>query len=256
MNLWHDIKLLNAISGLLLGAFVLLLLAGSVWWVIQRPMFGLKVIQIEGVSGGALRHVNPSTVKSVALVHMKGNFFTVNLDTVRLALESVPWVRSATVRRAWPNRLIATLEEHTLLGAWGNDGRLLSVKGDVFTANLGEAEEEGKLPEFFGPPGSEKEVVARFQELHAWFAPVHLSPDAVWLSGRYAWTVRLNNGITVELGREQNKTTLKERASRLVQAYPQLVARLQNRIARIDMRYPNGMAFGVVPTLGQESQKK
>jgi cell division protein FtsQ len=241
--MWHDIKMLNATTGALLGALVLGLLASGSWWLVQRPMFTLKVIRIEGVGGTPLRHVSASTVRSTALPRIKGNFFTANLDSVRLAFEAVPWVRKAAVRREWPNKLIVTIEEHQPLGTWGEDGRLLSTKGDVFTANLAEAEEDGDLLEFEGPEGSEKEVLARYHDLRDWFAPAHLAPEAVQLSGRYAWKVKLDNGMTVELGREQSKTTLKERVERLIGIYPQLVARLQDRIESVDMRYPNGLAL-------------
>jgi cell division protein FtsQ len=240
--MWHDAKMLNAISGTLAGLVALALLASGMWWLAQRPMFTLKVIRVEGWDA-PLKHVNTSTVRSTALPRIRGNFFTANLDKVRVAFEAVPWVRRASVRREWPNKLIVSLEEHEPLGTWGEDGRLLSVKGDVFVANLAEAEEDGDLPEFAGPEGSEKEVVARFQEFRDWFAPVNLAPDAVQLSNRYAWTVKLNNGMTVELGSEQSKTTLRDRVNRLIAVYPQLVARLQDRIEDIDLRYPNGMAL-------------
>jgi cell division protein FtsQ len=152
-------------------------------------------------------------------------------------------VRKATVRREWPNRLIVSLEEHVPLGTWGDDGRLLSVKGEIFTANMAEAEEDGALMEFAGPAGSEREVAERFGEMRDWFAPIKLTPEAVHLSDRYAWSIKLNNGIAVELGREQSKTTVRERIDRLVGIYPQLVDRLQDRIESIDLRYPNGMAL-------------
>ncbi|HEY8101504.1 MAG TPA: cell division protein FtsQ/DivIB [Burkholderiaceae bacterium] len=240
--MWHDIKMLNAVSGALFGLVALALLSAGLWWLAQRPMFTLKVIRIEGMEE-ELRHIDRSTIRSTAVPRIKGNFFTADLDAIRVAFEAVPWVRKATVRREWPNKLIVDLEEHKALGTWGEDGRLLSVKGDVFTANLAEAEEDGELLEFAGPEGSEKEVVARFNELRDWFAPANLAPDSVQLSGRYAWSVKLNTGMTVELGREQSKTTLKERVARLVSVYPQLVARLQDRIESVDMRYPNGLAL-------------
>ncbi|MBC7413772.1 MAG: cell division protein FtsQ/DivIB [Herminiimonas sp.] len=240
--MWQDIKAMNATSSALFGLVALALFAAGLWWLAQRPMFTLKVIRIEGADA-QLRHVNPLTVRGTALPRIKGNFFTANLETVRAAFETVPWVRQAMVRREWPNQLIVTLEEHTPLGTWGDDGRLISVKGDVFTVNLDEAEEDGELPEFGGPKGSEKEVVARFQEMHQWFAPVDLTPESVHLSERYAWMVKLDNGMAVELGREQTRTTLRERVERLVSVYPQLVARLQNRIESVDMRYPNGLAL-------------
>jgi cell division protein FtsQ len=241
--MWQDIKMLNAASDALFGLLALALLATSFWWLAQRPMFALKVIRIEGTADVPLRYVNRSTVKGTALPRIKGNFFTVNPDAVRIAFESVPWVRKATVRREWPNKLIVRLEEHIPLATWGDDGRLVSVKGDVFTANLAEAEEDGELPELGGPVGSEKEVVERFRDLHEWFAAVQLEPASLRLSSRYAWTVVLSNGMKLELGREQGRETLKARVDRLLGVYPQLVARLRDRIESIDMRYPNGLAL-------------
>ncbi len=240
--MWHDIRLLNAASNFLFGLLALALLLSGVWWIAQRPMFTLKSIRIDGVEN-SLRHIDPATVRTVAVPRIKGNFFTADLDAVRGAFEAVPWVRKASVRREWPDRLVVTLDEHMPLGTWGDAGRLVSVRGDLFTANLAEAEEDTKLAEFVGPPGSEKDVVMFFQELRSWFAPVNLEPDGLRLSGRYAWTVRLNNGMTIELGREQNKATLRERVNRFTQVYPQLAAHLQDRIESVDMRYPNGLAL-------------
>lgn len=255
--MWQDIKMLNATANALFGLVVLALFSALLWWVAQRPYFTLKVIRIEGAQQEQLRHINPLTVRSAALANIKGNFFTANLDTVRQTFESVPWVRKATVRREWPNQLTVTLEEHRPLGTWGDDGKLLSTKGDVFVANLAEAEEDARLLEFSGPVGSEKEVVARLQDLNTWFAPLSLSVESLDLSGRYAWTITLNNGITVELGREKSSTTLKERVDRLIGIYPQLVERLQNRIESIDMRYPNGLALKAQGlTAGLDSKKK
>ncbi|PFH09179.1 cell division protein FtsQ [Collimonas sp. PA-H2] len=254
--MWQDVKMLNAISGTLLGLAALALLASGIWWLAQRPMFTLKTIRIEGVGQSELRRVNPLIVRASALPRIKGNFFTANLDTVRTAFESVPWVRKATVQREWPNTLIVTVEEHQPLATWDDDGRLLSVRGDLFTANLDEAEEDGALLRLSGPAGSEKDVVARLADFRQWFAPLKLNPVDVALSSRYAWTVKLDNGMTVELGREQNKTTLKDRVARLVQIYPQLLSRLQNRIESVDMRYPNGLALKASGMTGGLGSKK
>lgn len=241
--MWHDIKTLNASANAMIGMVLLAVLGSGVWWVVQRPVFTLKAIRIEGSAVAPLRYVSASTIRSTALPRINGNFFTANLDSVRGAFEAVPWVRRASVRREWPDKLVVTVEEYKPLGTWGEDGKLISVQGDLFTANLAEAEEDGTLPEFNGPAGSEKEVVARYNDLRNWLAPVELVPQAVQLSSRYAWSVKLDNGMLVQLGREQTRETLKARVERLTGVYPQLVARLQNRIETVDMRYPNGLAL-------------
>lgn len=240
--MWQDAKTLNATANGLLAVVMLVCAAAGVWWLAQRPMFNLRVIRIESLDGAELRHISELTLRNGTQGRIKGNFFTANLDSVRSAFEVVPWVRRAAVRREWPNQLIVSLEEHEALGTWGEDGRLLSTKGDVFTANLAEAEDDHALPEFYGPDGSEKEVLARFGELRGWFAPLKLVPELISLSSRYAWTVKLDNGLSVALGREQTPTTLKERVARLTGIYPTLVGRLQN-IDTIDMRYQNGLAL-------------
>ena len=242
--MWHDVRALNATAGALTALSVLACAASGVWWLSQRPMFTLRTVKVESMYGLDLQHVNELTVRNGVQGKIKGNFFTSDLEQVRTTFEAVPWVRKASVRREWPNQLIVAVEEHEALGTWGEDGSLLSVKGDVFTANLAEADEDHALPAFEGPTGSQKEVLARFAELRGWFAPIRLVPASISLSNRYAWTVKLDNGMSVELGREQDRNTLHTRVQRLVSIYPQLVARLQEgRIDTIDMRYPNGLAL-------------
>src|SRR5450830_1433703 len=218
--MWHDAKSLNTTANGLLAAVLVVCVAAGVWWVSQRPMFDLRTIKVESADDKGLRHVNDLTLRSGTLGRIKGNFFTTNLESVRGVFESVPWVRRASVRREWPNQLIVALEEHEALGTWGEDGRLLSVKGDVFTANVAETEDEQGLPAFDGPVGSEKEVLARFNELRTAFAQVELVPQELSLSNRYAWTVKLDNGMSVALGREQDRNTLRKRVQRLVGVYP------------------------------------
>ena len=93
-------------------------------------------------------------MRGTALPRIKGNFFTADLEEVRVAFESVPWVRQAAVRREWPNKLIVVIEEHKPLGTWGEDGTPGLGERRFFTANLAEAEEDGDLPDFNGPAGS------------------------------------------------------------------------------------------------------
>jgi cell division protein FtsQ len=241
--MWHDVKLLNTVTSVLMVLCGVVLLAAGMVWLAQRPTFVLKAIVVQGVKEAELHRVNGMTVRSTALPRIKGNFFTVNLDSVRAAFETVPWVRKASVRREWPDRLVVSIEEHQPLGTWGEDGQLLSTKGDVFVANLAEAEEGSKLLEFSGPAGTEKEVLVRYAELHEWLKPIGLTPISVELSDRFAWLVTLDNGHKLKLGRDHGKEALKMLVVRMTQVYPQLKARFGNRIEGVDLRYPNGFAL-------------
>lgn len=242
--MWNDIRTLNILTRAMLGVLLLVLLSAGYKWVARQSFFEYRVIRIKGAHEAPLRYVDEATVRSTALPRLRGNFLSGDLHAMRAAFETVPWVHRASVRREWPNRLVVTVEEYEALGTWGqDDDRLLSVDGIVFTANLYEAEQEGKLLQLAGPEESAAEVAARIHDLKAWLAPVRLAPRALNLSKRYAWTAELDNGITLKLGREHSPGQLKARVERFVSVYPQLAERLPNGIGVIDMRYPNGLAL-------------
>ena len=228
-----------------MAIFILAVVTGAIGWLIQKPVYALQTIRVQSAGGETLRHVNALTVRNIALPNIRGNFFTVDLDEVRGAFEAVPWVRKASVRREWPDKLVVSLEEYQPLGVWGSEGRLLSTKGDLFTVNMAEAEEDYDLLQFSGPEGSEKEVLAHYMEFCQRFAAIDLSPKEVRLSDRYAWSVRLDNGMRVEFGREEEQDTMDVLMDRLLHVYPQLADMTDDHIENIDMRYPNGLALKV-----------
>ncbi len=234
--MWNNVRQLNLAASALHTLFVLALLAVAGVYAIQRPEFRLRVIQIDGDT----QHINTPTVRATVVGHLKGNFFTVDLDTARAAFEQMPWVRHASVRRVWPNALVVTLEEYKPLGTWGND-QLVSTDGELFTANQGELDDG--LPAFDGPEGTAKKVVARYHDFEKWFVPLDAKPEEVTLSPRFAWTVKLSNGTQIELGRERNQDTLMDRSKRFVASWPTVTGRWGKDIEYADLRYPNGFAI-------------
>jgi cell division protein FtsQ len=165
---------------------------------------------------------------------LRGTFFTVDLADARDALRRVPWIRSVSVRRQWPGRLAIAIEEHRPLARW-NDTALINLHGEVFDAEYGE-----ELPDFYGPEGTAGEVAARYREFAAPLRTLRLGIDALSRSARGAWEVKLDDGLTIALGREQ----VSERWAR----WMQVSERYRDRIAQggvlaaIDMRYANGFA--------------
>ena len=151
----------------------------------QRPAFEFKRIEVRG----DLQHVTAASVRAAIAGRLKGNYFTIRLDEARRLLETVPWVAQASVRRIWPNRLQVTLREHRALGAW-NDGRLLSDRGELFVANVAEAEIFGPLPTFSGPDALARDVATRYYDFAAQLAALSLSVDGIDVSDRRSWAVR------------------------------------------------------------------
>jgi cell division protein FtsQ len=242
VNPWHDVRLLNATANGLMAAACIALAVAAVAWVVQRPAFALQAVVVEpSVSAQPLQHVNRALLESAGASRLHGNFFTVDLGAVRDSFEQVPWVRRAQVRRIWPNTLRVGIEEHQPLAIW-HDGRLVNRQGELFAANAAQAEAEGALLEFSGPPGSEAEVTRRWHSLREQLAPLSVAPEAMTLSSRWAWSARLDNGTVLLLGREQGMP-IDERVARWVAAAPTVQTRLNREIASVDLRYQNGFAM-------------
>lgn len=247
MNLWHNVRVLNALANAVSGATLLAVLAAGLWWLSQRPVFALASVRIAAAEDHALHRVSPLLLRATVARDVRGNFFAIDLDAVRAVFETVPWVRHASVRRIWPDGLEVAIEEHRPLALWG-DGRLVNTFGELFAANLAEAEEDGELPQFSGPEGSALQVARRYAQLRAQVAPLHVQPDSVALSPRHAWTVRLDDGTTLLLGRDEGMP-LDRRVARWVDAWPQVAASLGRRAEVVDLRYPNGFAIRTLAQL-------
>ncbi len=240
--MWHNVQLLRKLSNFCFCLFFLTMMVEVGVWLLNKPMYAIQLIKVQSADGKPLSHVNDITVRNIAVPEIKGNFFTADLEEIRQSFETVPWVYKASVRREWPDKLIVSLEEHQPLGSWRDDGKLLSTKGKVFAVNMAEAEADYNLKRFYGPEGSEKEVLEHYREFCRRLSEVNLVPVEVRLSDLYAWSVRMDNGMLVIFGRDKEPRSLDMMVNRFLKIYPLLVQKFGNRIDRIDMRYANGMA--------------
>jgi len=240
VNPWQNPRLLNAVANTLFALALLALLGAAAHWFARRHWFDLRAVVIEAAPGHGLSHVNEAKLRATALKSLDGTFFTVDLAVARAAFESVPWVRQVSVRRIWPNRLLVQIEEHRAFATW-DDGRLVNTLGELFVANVADLDDDSRLPQLSGPLGSTPEVVKRWRELNTWLEPLEVQPVALTLSPRWAWTARLDNGVTLLLGREQGQA-IGQRVAQMVAVWPQVAQRV-GATESIDLRYPNGFAL-------------
>jgi len=239
--MWDKPEALNLIANLLYAvAFMLALYAGVVV-IAQLPVFPLREVRVLGEVNFTAR----ADLEALVAKELRGNFFTVDLARVRKAFETLPWTRRADLRRQWPDRLEVRLEEHVPLARWGTLG-LVNTQGEVFSATY-----EGELPVFVGPAGSAKEMAIQYAYFRKSLEPLGRAPARVSVSARRAWTLTLDSGLTLELGRADPE----DRLARFVQNYAQAAALLGRRMQHVDLRYSNGFAVRV-PELARAEVKE
>ncbi|WP_375591963.1 cell division protein FtsQ/DivIB [Chitiniphilus eburneus] len=241
--MWDKPQLLLWFANLLTGLAALLLFYSLVFLAVNSPLFPVKRIKVDG----ELEHVTREQLQYVIKNELKGTFFTLNLDKTRAAFEKLPWVRKVSVRRRWPDRLEVSIEEHVAIARWGSLA-LLNGHGERF-----DAASNDKLPVLEGPGGTEKQMVEGYRALHAALAPIGKTPEHVWLSARRAWRMELNDGITVEIGRDDALP----RVQRFVTAYPNSLALIAEKhpFQYVDLRYPNGFAVRLPGYTPAEARK-
>lgn len=240
--MWDRPEALNAIANALFGVAFLLAFFGAFVFVVQLPVFPLREVRITAEPV----HVSREAIEAVVRRGLRGNFFTLDLAAAREAFESIPWVRRAEVRRQWPDRLDVTLEEHVALARW-NGSALVSIQGEVF-----EAQYEGNLPLFDGPDGVASEMAVQYAYFRRLLQRIGREPVQVNVSERRAWSVRLDGGTVLELGR----TDIEGRLARFVQNYAQAATFLRRPMEYVDLRYANGFAVRVPELARGEAKEK
>ncbi len=215
--------------GALVGVLMLAGTFGVLHWLLLPERFPVTGVEVRG----ELKNTTRAEIEA-ALPRAKGNFFAMDLAEVRVAVERLPWVRRVAVRRVWPGRLELSVEEHVALARWGDDA-LVNTHGERFMAKT-----KDTLPRFMGPGGTAGEVTRRYHRFAEIVAPLGTGVERVVLSQRYAWQLRLGNGLHVMLGRDGDLA--ETRLRRFVESYPS-VKKKQHEY--VDLRYPNGFALRV-----------
>jgi len=198
--------------------------------------FPIKEVLLEG----EFIHVQPQVLREVVVKAINGNFFSVDLLRLERAAESLPWVYHANVRRVWPDSIRVAVEEQRPVARWV-DGEWLNIDGEI--VRLEEVPDESSLPALHGPADSARLVLARYRDWSARLQPTGLHITEMKMSDRRAYTLTLATGpgavpIQLEIGRRELDTRL----DRFVGFYRHLASGDQTALARVDVRYPNGVA--------------
>jgi cell division protein FtsQ len=257
--IWNYPERMQKLSRFLMRCFAAMVFVGILVWLSQRPVFALRQVVIEPVAGQTLKHINKPVVKQQVLETVQGNFFSVRLEDVKRGFESMPWVRHANVRRVWPNGLIVSIEEQKPFGTWGgaDSHTLMNTHGELFAGRVSDVGDGISLVDFSGPEDASKEVMRLYERANAWFKPWNAEVKSLTLSERYAWHVKLSNGMKVEFGRDEensDKTLTEDRVARLFKYWPQVQEKWANRVDAIDLRYANGFAIHLASTGSRKNE--
>lgn len=237
-----DVKLMHMAASLMFVGLAVGALVTSLWALIQLPAFALRGITVLG----DVEHNNEVTLRANVVTKFTGNFFTADLDRVRQAFETVPWVRLASVQREFPNRLRVSLQEHQPVAYWGEDSesRMVNSYGEVFEANVGDLDDD-KMPRLSGPDSQSQLVLEMYLALDPAFKDMALAIESLALTERGSWRAKLTQGAVIELGRGSVEDVM-ERMARMSKTLVQVTHKFGRKVSAMesaDLRHDNGYAL-------------
>ena len=225
-----------------LFAFLLVALAGAALPIAQHlDRHAVNSVRV----AGEFKHVSRHALEQVVADQITKGFFEVDVEAVRAASRALPWVREASVRRVWPDSLYVAIVEREPVARW-NDNSLLEADGSLFQP---QGKADGlQLPELFGPPESEREVLAAHTRFRKVLGPLGGGIESLRLLDRGGWRLKLANGTTLVLAEGQDAATLK----RFARAAAKEIAEHLDQIEQVDLRYAGGFAVRLrqVPEAG------
>jgi len=228
--------------------FSVLLTAGlGLSWQLQNWLFGvdgltLKQVQVES----NFEHISRAEVRQLVAPYAGQSFFDLDVEGLKQRLYQQPWVRQATVRRQWPDGLYIKLYEQQPVARWGERG-LINNDGGLF---FPEGELPAGIPRLDGVQHSEHLLLTRMRDVGELLQPLKLKIVAMSLDERRAWSIELDNGLRLMLGREQDM----QRIQRFVAFYPTLLAARLAEVGVVDLRYPNGIVLRWLAPQGKDVQ--
>ncbi len=193
----------------------------------------IKYIKVEG----EFSNLSNTELKDTVEKNIRGGFFHLNVNEVRIALLDIPWVREVSIKRIWPDSLKVIVSEQDASARWGDFG-LLNHSGEYFSPNIESIPND--LPILFGPDNSEVKLLEKFRTIQNALQslPFRLGIVSVTLNNRRSWSFVLKNGVTVIIGRY----AFEDRFNRFLKIIPTFFPDQINEIKSIDLRYSNGLS--------------
>ena len=186
---------------------------------------------------GAFVNVDESMLHSAVTGIVAGGYFNVDVERVREVVEQLPWVNKASVRRVWPDTLSVSVVEQKPVAISKKTG-LINASGDVFKPLNNKL--PTSLPIFDGSTKLNKMMLSKYHTMSEVLVSINRKITYLKIDARHAVELKLDNGLKVVLGREDNMYRLE----RLMSIYNKVLIGRINDIEVIDLRYTNGMAIG------------
>ncbi|MDD2164984.1 cell division protein FtsQ/DivIB [Glaesserella parasuis] len=174
----------------------------------------------------------------LAKVPLLKGYFEQDIQEIKEKFLTISWIRDVSVRKVYPDKLSITLLEHRPAAVWNNN-QYVSVQGKVFSLPKDRFDNTG-LPILYGPDAESKVVLEAWDKIKADLKSRNLGLHSIAMDSRGAWSIRLDNGVELKLGRGEWLSKI----DRFVTIFPEIDIPEGKRLSYVDLRYEHGASVG------------
>ena len=216
----------TAIYGAVVGGHVPTVISS----ITARTGFAVADIRVSG-------NRETSEIDVIGQLDLSGYTSLIGLDAdkVRSDVEMLPWVRSARVRKVYPDALDISIEEREAFAVWQHGEALTVVQADGQKIAPFAGGNAASLPLIVGSGAPEQ--ASAFVRLVAQYPDVARRATAYSLVAGRRWDIRLDNGVTVKLPERAPEAALAE-----LVALDRQHALLSRGVASVDLRIADRIA--------------
>lgn len=184
---------------------------------------------------GDLNILDKTQLQPVIEPFTKTNLYLLDEKALETAIENNPWVHSASMTKIWPDKLVIKIFEQQPVAFWGSN-EMLAQNGEIIKAKL--EKKKGVLPLLYSPSDKGRNMATGFLKIRKWLKDFPLKMVEFKEDSRGSWQIKLDNGITLKIGREHQEKRLR----RFIVGYNQSLKDVINNVRIVDLRYTNGFA--------------
>lgn len=223
-----------------------LLFTGFVWAV----GYGVKSIPIKYVrTEGVFQYLSKDEIKTALQPLVMTGFFDADMQAIHQAVSQLTWVDIVTVKRIWPDAIDIKIREKKPYVRWGQQS-LVTARGQIITPkniNLFR-----NLPILQGPDQQQLKTMEIMKGVNTALADQSMKMAEFTINDRWAWKIKLTTGLEILLGRNEQLKKLQ----RFLKTLDVLGQEQVEKIAIVDLRYPNGYAVSWKPGTEEIDWKK
>ncbi len=207
------------------------MIIGTYQWIRNPKNLTIKSVEVTG----DFTILDKKQLEPLIESYAKTNLYLLDVKNLEKEIENNPWVHSAALTHVWPNKLIVKIYEQKPVAHWGKT-QMLAENGEIIKASM--KKQKGDLPLLYSPNDKGRNMATGFIQIRKMMKGFPIKLVEFKEDARGSWRIKLENGMTLKIGREYQAKRLK----RFMVAYDESLNEVLDKISIVDLRYTNGFA--------------